>query len=309
MKWYLLSFIFISFQAFSREKIKDYQASKKTCSEKSNEKNKWLEWRNFKKDKNQYSLLLDPEKLLTTIKLTNDLSCTDSINPSISLYESLIHESTLPPYPLKNDGIIRLDHSKGYFLTLDLCPSLKGEFEMSFFEKLKELSLKNKKTIPLGIAITGKWIRKNKHYFEMLKNLSLEKNLSITWINHTNHHYYNPELPFKENFMLARPWSLESEILDLEKTLIEHGVIPSIFFRFPGLISNQSLFQKVTSLSLIPLGSDSWIAKHELPKRGSIILLHGNGNESYGIKRFENWLFKSKTPIHFLSLEQDVKLE
>lgn len=308
MKWYFFLFI-ITFNCFGLEKIKHYQVSKKICSEKRDEKEQWFEWRNFKKEKNQYSLLVHPEKLFTIIKLTKDLNCSDDINPSTSLYQSLMNKSSLPPYPLKNDGITRLDHANGYFLTLDLCPSLKGEFEMSFLEKLKEHSRKDKKSIPLGIAITGKWIKKNKHHFEMLKNLSLEKNLFITWINHTNHHYFNPELPFNENFLLARPWSLESEILDLEKLLIEHGVTPSIFFRFPGLISNESLLKKVTALSLIPLGSDSWIAKHELPKLGSIILLHGNGNESYGIKRFENWLFKSTTPIHFLSLEQDVKLE
>ena len=40
----------------------------------------------------------------------------------------------------------------------------------------------------------------------------------------------------------------------------------------------------VNELSLIPLGSDAWLAKGEAPRKGSFILVHGNGNEPKGVK-------------------------
>jgi len=38
---------------------------------------------------------------------------------------------------------------------------------------------------------------------------------------------------------------LEDEILDVEKKLIENSQIPSIFMRFPGLISNEKIYKDV----------------------------------------------------------------
>jgi len=47
---------------------------------------------------------------------------------------------------------------------------------------------------------------------------------------------------------------LEDEILDIEKKLIENAQIPSIFMRFPGLISNEKVFKNVVyKYGLIPL--------------------------------------------------------
>ncbi len=68
--------------------------------------------------------------------------------------------------------------------------------------------------------------------------------------------------------------------------MIEEGVTPSPFFRFPGLVSDRTIFRKVNGYGLIPLGSDAWLGKNQWPKNGSIILLHGNGNEPIGIHRF-----------------------
>ncbi|WP_063653705.1 hypothetical protein [Candidatus Arsenophonus triatominarum] len=55
--------------------------------------------------------------------------------------------------------------------------------------------------------------------------------------------------------------------------------------------------KKIKNLGLIPIGSNAWLAKGEQPKSGSIVLIHGNGNEPAGIKialnlinRNINWL-------------------
>ena len=36
---------------------------------------------------------------------------------------------------------------------------------------------------------------------------------------------------------------------------------------------------------LIPVGSDAWLAKNEVPSAGSIVLVHGNGNEPVGVEK------------------------
>jgi hypothetical protein len=68
--------------------------------------------------------------------------------------------------------------------------------------------------------------------------------------------------------------------------MIENGMTPSVFFRFPGLVSDSVLFRKITAYGLIPVGTDAWLAKKQSPKSGSIVLVHANGNEPYGIQRF-----------------------
>ncbi|MCP6612730.1 hypothetical protein NL511_31210, partial [Klebsiella pneumoniae] len=71
-----------------------------------------------------------------------------------------------------------------------------------------------------------------------------------------------------------------------EVEFLSRGQIPSIFFRFPGLISDQPCIENLARHSLIAVGSDAWLALGQSPKSGSIILVHANGNEPQGIHRF-----------------------
>jgi len=84
------------------------------------------------------------------------------------------------------------------------------------------------------------------------------------------------------------------EVLETEKAMLKNGLLPSVFFRFPGLVSDQQLVDKIVGFGLIPIGSDAWLAKGQLPKSGSIVLIHGNGNEPIGVDDFIK-LLKSKT--------------
>ncbi len=54
---------------------------------------------------------------------------------------------------------------------------------------------------------------------------------------------------------------MAKELLDVEKKLIEQGVTPSIFFRFPGLVQNEKAIQTLKRLGLITVGSNAWLAK------------------------------------------------
>lgn len=79
--------------------------------------------------------------------------------------------------------------------------------------------------------------------------------------------------------------------------MLENEMMPSIFFRFPGLVSDNEIFRKISSFGLIPVGSDAWLGKNQWPKDGSIVLLHANGNEPIGIERFLKLLKEERANI------------
>ena len=121
--------------------------------------------------------------------------------------------------------------------------------------------------------------------------------MSITWINHSyNHRARKSNSPW-DNFMLRKGTDFDEEVLENEKLMIEYGVVPSVFFRFPGLYSGEKVFKKIMEYGLIPVGCDSWIAKGQYPRAGSIVLVHANGNEPIGIKRFIHLLESKKKSI------------
>ena len=106
------------------------------------------------------------------------------------------------------------------------------------------------------------------------------------WTDHTYHHPYRRKLPDDANFLLTKGVDPQEEILDTERLLIANGETPSLFFRFPGLISSDPLMQAVSQYHLITLGADAWLALGEKPGRGSIVLVHPNGNEPKGLAMF-----------------------
>jgi len=187
------------------------------------------------------------------------------------------------PSPLQNAG---LTHSvldkKGFFLTVDMCPSVKS-FEKDFFLQLITLGKSKKPPFPVAISISGLWALEHKQEFNWLLQMQRKHKLNITWVNHSFSHLYFQDLPLRENFLLFFQTNLENELLAIELLLLNKKQLPSVFIRFPGLISDKFVLETSQRLGLIPLGSDAWLAKNQVPKDGSIILVHGNGNEHAGI--------------------------
>lgn len=130
-----------------------------------------------------------------------------------------------------------------------------------------------------------------------MKNLEKIGSIKITWINHTYNHHFNPKAALKNNFLLASGTDINFEILGTEMALLEKGLELSAFFRFPGLVSDRQLVERITNYGLIPIGSDAWLAKGQVAHNGSIVLIHGNGNEPIGIKDFIMLLKKEKSAI------------
>jgi len=121
---------------------------------------------------------------------------------------------------------------------------------------------------------------------QWIKNLIDSSQISVTWVNHTYNHKYNPGEPLAKNFLLEPKTNLSAEILQTEVALLEKGFSFSAFFRFPGLVSNHQVVDSVLAYGLIPIGSDAWLAKGQKISGGSIVLIHGNGNEPIGVTDF-----------------------
>ncbi len=260
-------------------------------------------------------LLVDPVTLVTETDKAVNLSHRNPLKDNQSGYfttkdlENTNYFKTLktyssPPYLLQNYGLTHSDSINGMFLSVDLCPS-KRFFERDFFRRLLAIADEHHKKFPIAIAISGLWIRNHQKEFNwLIKN---EKSLDITWVNHSFGHPYFKGKPFNENFLLFPGIDMKSEVLMTEKLLLQHNQVPSIFFRFPGLVSNEMTVKELNKLGLIPVGSNAWLAKGEHPKSGSVVLIHGNGNEPLGIKMALklinhniNWL-----PLNYVLSEND----
>jgi peptidoglycan/xylan/chitin deacetylase (PgdA/CDA1 family) len=247
-------------------------------------------------------LAVDPQELST--QLVKKHSCNVK-EMSYGLFDSLFSKTTYGivlgearqrDFPLQDAGITHsMRSAQGIDLTIDLCPSSKP-LARSFFIRLIDAFDKEERPVPVSIAITGVWMKEHPDDFSWLVGLVSNGDLAITWINHSYSHRFSKTMPLKQNFLLEKGTNLENEVLGTEIALIDNVQIPSVFFRFPGLISDREIYLKVISYGLVPIGSDAWLAKNQQPHGGSIVLVHANGNEPLGLEKFFQ-LVKDKSSI------------
>jgi hypothetical protein len=240
--------------------------------------------RSFDSDGVPHLLVVDPASLETADLPASALRPAGAAADrglAKSRYLTAVERHTSAPFPLQNDGATRAEKAcDGVFLTVDLCPS-KRPFERELFESSQASG--DGAPVPVAVAITGLWLDKHPEELSYLKKEVAAGRLAITWVNHSHSHPYEPKTPLAHNFLLTAGTDLTSEILEVEQRLLANGLVPSPFFRFPGLVSDQGAMKRLRELSLIPIGSDAWLAKGEHPVKGSFILVHGNGNEPKGI--------------------------
>ncbi|WP_051312939.1 hypothetical protein [Sporocytophaga myxococcoides] len=248
-----------------------------------------------------YFLIVDPNTLNTGIILAPEGSTQklswESVNREFkdSPYIRLINRSIKNSSNLQDAGITHvMPDQKGIDLTIDLCPSHLPLDKRIFTSIISEFE-KFDHPVPLAISVSGLWMEKHHEDLEWLKRLVREKKMTVEWINHSFHHRVSLREPLKENFLLEKSTNISEEILDTEREMIEEGLVPSCMFRFPGLVSDKSLYEKVTTFGLLPIGTDAWLAKGQKAYDGSIVLIHGNGNEPVGVKDFLN-LIKNEGP-------------
>lgn len=246
-------------------------------------------------DTDNLTVSLEPEKKLTL--KPDSLKGLLKTYPDCT-YSRAWYKAQGNAKPLQDAGISHaIPDKNGIILTIDLCPSEKPLDRSIFIEILHQLS-DIEKPVPLAISISGHWLLKHQDDLNWLIKLDRRNKIDVIWVNHSFNHYYNKALPLYLNFMLMKGTNVDQEVLLNEKTMIEHNLVPSIFFRFPGLISGPRVFRKVMDFGLIPIGSDAWLAKGEHADDGNIVLVHANGNEPLGIKKFIDLLHRNESIIH-----------
>ena len=200
-------------------------------------------------------------------------------------------------FALQDAGVIHgYPKEKGVTLTIDLCPSHKSLDRIIFTSIVSEFA-KTEKPVPVALSLSGRFLVRHLEDIQWLKALEKKGDISITWINHTYNHHYDPNVPLQDNFLLKPGTDIDLEILGLETAMLQNGLMPSVFFRFPGLVSDNKIVETITGYGLIPIGSDAWLAKGQNAASGSIVLIHGNGNEPVGVNDFIKLLATERNAV------------
>lgn len=299
-----LFFLFTYFHvAICIAEVQQYKTHHDTCYLKNQSLPNVTLIRSFYFQNKQMGLIVNPETLQTRIIEIKNLDCSRPISANRdNRYEALIEHASSAPFPLENDGLTTDTDTRSVYLTVDLCPSHK-----TFNADLKRFLISSSEALnaplPVAFSVSGGWIKEHSEELSELKQLQKQGIINITWVNHTRHHYYDKTLDNEHNFLLLKNVDPLSEILEQEKLMIEQGLTPSIFMRFPGLISNEQTINLIKSLSLIPIGAKSWIAKTKKFNSGDIVLIHGNGNEPIGVSYFLNLVSQIVKDVPWQSLE------
>jgi hypothetical protein len=236
-------------------------------------------------------LLADPDRLSTRIERAACWTCEPASEDSLASSRYLRTVDKAAEMPgiahrtfLQNAGLTH-GAAPGAFVTGDLCPTVRP-LDRRFFEEL----MKTGQSAPVALSISGLWLLHHAADFHWLMDKQAAGALDIVWTNHSYHHPYAKGRPDDQTFMMTRGLDADYEILQTERLLIANGGVPSVFFRFPGLVSNSPLMDAVRRHHLIVLGTDAWLAKGQRPGAGSILLVHPNGNEEGGIDRFDRYV-------------------
>ncbi|MGJ1363155.1 polysaccharide deacetylase family protein [Sphingobacterium spiritivorum] len=258
--------------------------------------------RSFTADSKAYFLAVDPVTLQTRVILSDGYKRTRSTYAAIcsrfnkTAYIRGFDLVRRTEQNIQNAGLdLRMPQEQGINLTIDLCPSHKP-FDRVIFQSLFSAFKGKSGRLPVAISVSGKWMLKHQEDLNWLKNLDKDGALQITWVNHSYSHVYNNQ-PLTSNFLLSKGTNMDVEVLENEKLMLRNGILPSVFFRCPGLVSDKAVIDKLLSYGLIAVGSDAWLAKGQHPADGSIVLIHGNGNEELGVKDFIKLLQQENTAI------------
>jgi hypothetical protein len=284
-------------------RVKDYRVVLKTCHR---DKDKRLAIREMKVDGDDLLLTVDPQRLDTQLERKDCWSCDDTTQPqqaSTRFMDAVNRFSQQPGKAtagwLANAGMTHGHDDNGVFVTGDLCPSRKP-LDRAFLQQLEQRGA----TTPVALSVSGLWIKQHPDDFAWLRREKAEGRLAITFVNHSFHHAYQAGLAEGQNFLLTPGVDMKEEILDVERLLIANGETPSVFFRFPGLISSPALMTTLRENHLIPLGTNAWLALNPNRKAsaGAIVLVHPNGNEPFGLHLFETQ--QDKLPKPFRSINE-----
>jgi hypothetical protein len=248
-------------------------------------------------------LLVDPQTLQTQAARAACWRCAETSDAQ-EAETRFLHAVEGPgaepetPKALFNMGLLH-GEGGGSFLTGDLCPSTRP-LDRGFLE----LVAKEGAGTPIALSISGGWILHHQADLAWLRKKIDSGALAVSWVNHSYSHPFAKNRPNEDTFLLTKGVDIDAEILETERLMLKNGLTPSVFFRFPGLVSDASLMQRLRERHLVALGADSWIALGPRPRAGSIMLVHPNGNEPVGLKIFSRLLQEKKVPKPLRPIEE-----
>jgi len=206
----------------------------------------------------KYFLAVD-EDLLTTVLLSSSEGITPT-NVSRTPYARLV--GRILPLPQRKGRVSNRFH--GLVLTADHCPTPRL-MSREYYDILKK-ALSQGKRIPVVVFFSGRWIETHQDDLAWLKTCGLP----IVAGNHTFAHH-----------IVSNHWERDAfvaEITNTEVVMLSHGIMPSIWFRFPGLAYHPDQLTVLRELGLVAVGTTMWIGQKTLPESG-IILSHANGTQ------------------------------
>jgi hypothetical protein len=304
-------------------RVKDLRVALQDCRRgDAKETQEVLATRTFGVDGEDLFLAVDPEKLTTRLERAACWTCaptTPEAQTQTRFLRALDAFSKAPGKKLPEGATwfdnAGLTHGRdragrdragrdgagrgGVFLTGDLCPS-HLPLDRAFLKSLEGAGA----ATPIALSISGLWIGQHAEDFLWLRREKAQGRLDIAFVNHSFHHPYRPGLADAHNFLLMPGVDMKEEILEVERLLIANGEVPSVFFRFPGLISDRATMDAVRDAYLIPLGAQSWLALTPVAPQGAIILVHPNGNEPFGLYVFERLRHAGKLPAPYRPISE-----
>jgi hypothetical protein len=286
----------------SLDRVKDYRPIFRHCANAQGHTQ--LAIRHMSVDGASLLLTVDPATLATRLEHEQCWTCSDTTDDTqmATRYLRAVH---MPGRPVADPATVQINaglvHGRGdgAYVTGDLCPSRKP-LARAFLASLARSGTRT----PVALAITGLWLARHGADFRWLRDQKASGALAITWVNHSFHHPYGPGRPRETNFLLTPGVDIAAEILDTERLLVANGETPSVFFRFPGLVSNAALIEVVHRHHLIVLGADGWLAFGPPLRPGAILLAHPNGNEPQGLARFSKLWKSGKLPQPFRAIDE-----
>jgi hypothetical protein len=301
-KIYTLFFILMAFcgDAFSQTIYRKIENYKPFYGWAHNYPQDWMILRRFDNEGRNYLLIVNPQTLETKINESSFYQVKSmSMEQAREFFKSTPYQKALTKAEkqsinIQDAGIESgIPKQTGISLTADLCPSHRPLDKRIFTDIFTEFK-KVERPVPIALSVTGIWMHQHPQDLAWLKQMQANREIYITWINHSFNHRVSLKAPLKENFLLEPGTDINYEVLETEQAMLRNGLLPSVFFRFPGLVSDQQLVYQITNFGLIPVGTDAWLAKGQQPQNGSIVLIHGNGNEPVGVNDFIK-LLQSKT--------------
>lgn len=261
----------------------------------------WIVLRSFENAGRSYYLMVNPQTLVTKIADAGFYQIKPASLAQLREkfsdmpYVKALAKAESQSVMIQDAGIERgMPQETGISLTADLCPSHRP-LDRRIFTDIINGFRQVERPVPIALSVSGLWMKHHLADLNWLKELQAKRQINITWVNHSFTHRVSPSSPLKTNFLLEPGTDINYEVLETEKLMLTNGLMPSVFFRFPGLVSDQQLVYKITGFGLIPVGTDAWLAKGQQPQAGSIVLIHGNGNEPVGVNDFIN-LLRQKAP-------------